>query len=143
MRSGFPATRSPFRQRVPKTTCPRKIVKTAPPSTLGDRRPSVPGRKTADGNVGRASFIADGFYWADRERPADVIVWANGFRPDLAHLQPLHLREPDGTIAVDGTRSVKEPALHLLGNGDWTGPGSATIIGVGRTARAGEEGLFA
>ncbi|HPX38602.1 MAG TPA: hypothetical protein PLE49_18120 [Mycobacterium sp.] len=25
--------------------------------------------------------------------------------------------------------------LHLLGYGDWTGPGSATLIGVGRTAR--------
>ena len=78
----------------------------------------------------------DGVYWADREQRADVIVWATGFRPSLAHLRPMHLREPDGTIAVEGTRAVKEPALHLLGYGDWTGPGSATLIGVGRTARA-------
>jgi cation diffusion facilitator CzcD-associated flavoprotein CzcO len=78
----------------------------------------------------------DGVYWANREQRADVIVWATGFRPSLAHLRPMHLREPDGTIAVEGTRAVKEPALHLLGYGDWTGPGSATLIGVGRTARA-------
>lgn len=78
-------------------------------------------------------------YWSDREQRADVIVWATGFRPALAHLRPLQLRELDGTIAVDGTRAVKEPALHLLGYGDWTGPGSATLIGVGRTARAAVE----
>lgn len=85
---------------------------------------------------------ADGVYWADHEQHADVIVWATGFRPALAHLRPMHLREPDGTIAVDGTRAVNEPALHLLGYGDWTGPGSATLIGVGRTARAAVEELF-
>jgi hypothetical protein len=32
--------------------------------------------------------------------------------------------------------------LHLLGYGDWTGPGSATLIGVGRTARSAVEALF-
>jgi cation diffusion facilitator CzcD-associated flavoprotein CzcO len=84
-----------------------------------------------------------GVYWPDHEQRADVIVWATGFRPALAHLRPLHLREPDGAIAVDGTRAVKEPALHLLGYGDWTGPGSATLIGVGRTARAAVEVLSA
>ena len=25
--------------------------------------------------------------------------------------------------------------MHLIGYGDWTGPASATLIGVGRTAR--------
>ena len=88
----------------------------------------------------------DGIYWADggrrtHEQPADVIVWATGFRPALAHLRAMHLREPDGRIAVEGTRAVKEPALHLLGYGDWTGPASATLIGVGRTARAAVEQL--
>lgn len=28
-----------------------------------------------------------------------------------------------------------EPCLHLLGCGDWTGPASATLIGIGRPAR--------
>lgn len=38
-------------------------------------------------------------------------------------------------IATDGTRAVGEPRLHLLGYGDWTGPASATLIGVGCSAR--------
>ena len=87
-----------------------------------------------------------GVYWAARghrtyENPADVIVWATGFRPALAHLRAMQLREPDGAIGLEGTRVLKEPALHLIGYGDWTGPGSATLIGVGRTARTAVEQL--
>lgn len=78
----------------------------------------------------------DGVAWGSQHQDADAIVWATGFRPALAHLRPLTLHERDGTIAMDGTRSAKEPRLHLLGYGDWTGPGSATILGVGRTAKA-------
>ncbi|MGB6004497.1 MAG: ArsO family NAD(P)H-dependent flavin-containing monooxygenase, partial [Ornithinimicrobium sp.] len=78
----------------------------------------------------------DGIAWGPRQQDADAIVWATGFRPALAHLRPLRLHERDGTIAMSGTRVVKEPNLHLLGYGDWTGPGSATILGVGRTAKA-------
>ncbi len=50
-------------------------------------------------------------------------------------LAPLRLRDCHGRIAVEGTRAVGEPRLHLLGYGDWTGPASATLIGVGRPAR--------
>lgn len=32
-------------------------------------------------------------------------------------------------------RSVKQPHLWLAGYGDWTGPGSATLMGAARTAR--------
>jgi hypothetical protein len=39
-------------------------------------------------------------------------------------------------MLVRGTRSVREPRLWLVGYGDWTGYASATLIGVGRTARA-------
>jgi putative flavoprotein involved in K+ transport len=77
-----------------------------------------------------------GAAWADgTEEEADVVLWCTGFRPDLAHLAPLGLRGSDGHIPTAGTRSVAEPRLHLLGYGDWTGPASATLIGVGRTAR--------
>jgi len=37
---------------------------------------------------------------------------------------------------VRGTRSVAEPRLWLVGYGEWTGFASATLIGVGRSARA-------
>ncbi|MEV7184511.1 FAD-dependent oxidoreductase [Kitasatospora sp. NPDC093102] len=49
---------------------------------------------------------------------------------------PLTLRAGErGRIATTGTRAVSDPRVHLLGYGDWTGPASATLIGVGRTAR--------
>ncbi|HET6667111.1 MAG TPA: ArsO family NAD(P)H-dependent flavin-containing monooxygenase [Intrasporangium sp.] len=70
------------------------------------------------------------------ELEADVILWCTGFRPDLAHLAPLHLRGPDGRVPVNGTSAVREPRLHLVGYGDWTGLASATLIGVGLNARS-------
>ncbi|MBT2370211.1 NAD(P)/FAD-dependent oxidoreductase [Streptomyces sp. ISL-10] len=77
-----------------------------------------------------------GVAWADRTRAeADAIIWCTGFRPALSHLAPLGLRGTRGHIPTTGTRATGEPRLHLLGYGDWTGPASATLIGVGRTAR--------
>jgi len=67
---------------------------------------------------------------------ADVVVWCTGFRPALSHLAPLRLRDAKGRVAVDGTTAAEEPRLHLLGYGSWTGPASATLIGVGPTAKA-------
>ncbi|WP_344265733.1 ArsO family NAD(P)H-dependent flavin-containing monooxygenase [Streptomyces sodiiphilus] len=79
---------------------------------------------------------ADGPVWADGTRVrADAVIWCTGFRPALGHLAPLGLRRSGGLIPTDGTRSVEEPRLHLLGYGDWTGPASATLIGVGLPAR--------
>ncbi|MGW9132027.1 ArsO family NAD(P)H-dependent flavin-containing monooxygenase [Streptomyces sp. NPDC055681] len=74
--------------------------------------------------------------WADDTTvEADTIIWCTGFRPALSHLAPLGLRGPRGRIPTIGTQAVGEPRLHLLGYGDWTGPASATLIGVGRPAR--------
>ena len=86
-------------------------------------------RLTADGVVS-----SDGATLA-----ADAIIWCTGFRPALRHLRALHLATERGRPAVDGpsgTRAVAEPRLHLVGYGDWTGPASATLLGVGRSARA-------
>ncbi|KSU77928.1 FAD-dependent oxidoreductase [Pseudarthrobacter enclensis] len=62
---------------------------------------------------------------------ADVILWATGFRAELEHLAPLHLRGPGGGIAMDGTRVAAEPRVHLVGYG----PSSSTI-GANRAGRA-------
>ncbi|MEV6867826.1 FAD-dependent oxidoreductase [Streptosporangium subroseum] len=79
---------------------------------------------------------AAGVTWRDGTTVAcDAIVWCTGFRPALGHLAPLRLRASDGLIPTDGTRTLGEPRLHLLGYGDWTGPASATLIGAGRTAK--------
>ena len=81
-------------------------------------------------------LTADGVSWPDGSSSAvDAIIWCTGFRPALSHLSPLGLRGSGGHIATDGTRAIDEPRLHLLGYGDWTGPASATLIGVGRPAR--------
>ncbi len=50
---------------------------------------------------------------------ADHLVWCTGFRPALRHLRGL-LQGRTPTVA----------GLFLVGYGDWTGPGSATLAGV-------------
>ncbi len=60
---------------------------------------------------------------------ADTVIWCTGFRPALTHLTALSPRDRDGHVRG-------EALLHLLGYGDWTGPASATLIGVGPTAKA-------
>ena len=62
---------------------------------------------------------------------ADVILWATGFRAELEHLAPLHLRGPGGGIAMEGTQVAAEPRVHLVGYG----PSSSTI-GANRAGRA-------
>ncbi|MET8507775.1 ArsO family NAD(P)H-dependent flavin-containing monooxygenase [Streptomyces sp. NPDC004787] len=85
-----------------------------------------------------------GVAWADgMTSEADVIIWCTGFRPALSHLAPLGLRGPRGHIPTTGTRAIGEPRLHLLGYGDWTGPASATLIGVGRPAREAARAIAA
>jgi putative flavoprotein involved in K+ transport len=79
-----------------------------------------------------------GVGWDVHEEHVDAIIWCTGFRPALRHLAPLHLRDAAGRVVTRGpagTRAVAEPRLFLVGYGDWTGPASATLIGVGRTAR--------
>lgn len=59
---------------------------------------------------------------------ADHLVWCTGFRPALRHLR--------GLLAG---RTPTVPGLFLVGYGDWTGPGSATLAGVAPGARAAAE----
>ncbi|MFF4899931.1 NAD(P)-binding domain-containing protein [Streptomyces sp. NPDC001068] len=74
---------------------------------------------------------ADGVDWNDgRHVDADVILWATGFRAALDHLTPLRLREPGGGIRVEGTRSMVDPRVHLVGYGP-----SASTIGANRAGR--------
>jgi putative flavoprotein involved in K+ transport len=82
-------------------------------------------------------LTATGITWDDGSaQDCDAIIWSTGFRPALSHLTPLGLRDDTGRIPTNGgTQAVDEPRLHLLGYGDWTGPGSATLIGAARTAR--------
>lgn len=62
--------------------------------------------------------------------PADVILWATGFRPAVEHLAPLHLRSEHGGIRLDGTTAVADPRVQLVGYGP-----SASTIGANRAGR--------
>jgi len=78
------------------------------------------------------SIEPDGVRFADGSFvPADVILWATGFRASLDHLAPLHLREPGGGIRVDGTTVVRDPRIQLVGYGP-----SASTLGATRAGRA-------
>ncbi|MFI1092671.1 ArsO family NAD(P)H-dependent flavin-containing monooxygenase [Streptomyces sp. NPDC020917] len=110
-------------------------------ASLGDIVAVPPVREARDRGLLKADpmftrLLPGGVEWADGARAeADAIIWCTGFRPALSHLAPLQLRGQRGRIATVGTRAADEPRLHLLGYGDWTGPASATLVGVGRPAR--------
>jgi cation diffusion facilitator CzcD-associated flavoprotein CzcO len=71
-------------------------------------------------------ITATGVEWPDgRTEQVDAILWATGFRADLGHLAPLHLREPSGGIRMDGTQTALDPRIHLIGYG----PSASTIGG--------------
>ncbi|MFE9249050.1 NAD(P)-binding domain-containing protein [Streptomyces sp. NPDC007088] len=90
----------------------------------------------ADGTLDRRPMferiVPDGVVWADgRHAGADVILWATGFRPAVAHLTPLRLRGPGGGIRLEGTRVAADPRIHLVGYGP-----SASTVGANRAGRA-------
>ena len=119
----------------------RAAGQASPPISLGDivMVPSV--REARDrGSLHAVPMFTRmterGVIWPDgREEFVDAVIWCTGFRAALDHLAPLGVVEPSGRIRTAGTRSLVEPRLWLVGYGNWTGFASATMIGVGRTAR--------
>ncbi len=76
----------------------------------------------------------DGVRWADGSSAhVDDILWATGFRPDVAHLAPLHLRGEHGGIRLlpgrggpqAATTAAADPRVQLVGYG----PSASTIGG--------------
>lgn len=79
---------------------------------------------------------ADQLVWPDGHREkVDVIIFCTGFRADLRHLAAIPLPAPDGKPRTDETRSLDIPGMWFVGYGNWTGFASATLIGVGRSAK--------
>ena len=117
-----------------------------PPRSLGDVVMVPPVRAARERGVLHAEpmferFTTTGVVWPDgREEHVDAVIFATGFRPALEHLAPLGVVDARGRVAIapggSGTRAAHEPGLWLLGYGEWTGFASATLIGVGRAARA-------
>lgn len=78
-----------------------------------------------------ASIEPDGVRWVDGSfQHADAIIWATGFRAELGHLAPLHLRESGGGVAVERGRSLRDPHIFLAGFGP-----QASTIGANRAGR--------
>ncbi len=85
-----------------------------------------------------ASIEPDGVRWADgRFEPADVIIWATGFRPSVGHLAPLRLREESGGIRLIArldqhtpTTAARDQRIQFVGYGP-----SASTIGANRAGR--------
>lgn len=88
----------------------------------------------------KGRFIAmteHGVVWEDgEEENFDVIVWCTGFSCATAYLQNLGVINDGGKADTNGTQSIEVSGLWFLGYGNWTGFASATLIGVGRSARA-------
>ncbi|QGG43025.1 FAD-dependent oxidoreductase [Aeromicrobium yanjiei] len=84
-----------------------------------------------------ASIEPHGVRWGDGSfEPADVILWATGFRPAIEHLAPLRLRSPLGGIQLDGTTAVADPRVQMVGYGP-----SASTIGANRAGRTAARGV--
>lgn len=84
-----------------------------------------------------ASVEPDGVRFADGGfEPADVILWATGFRPAVTHLAPLGLRSEHGGIRLDGTTAMADPRVQLVGYGP-----SASTIGANRAGRVAARGV--
>ncbi len=119
----------------------RTAGQASPPISLGDIVMVASVRDARDRGALRAvpmftGMTERGVIWPDgREESVDAVIWCTGFRPALDHLASLGVVEPSGRIRTAGTRSLVEPRLWLVGYGNWTGFASATMIGVGRTAR--------
>ena len=121
----------------------------APPPSLGDvvmveSVKEARGRDVLGSMRPFARFTSTGVVWADgREEDVDAVIWCTGFRPALALLADLNVVQPDGRVATTGTRATALPGLWLVGYGSWTGFASATLIGVGRSARSTVEEIEA
>jgi cation diffusion facilitator CzcD-associated flavoprotein CzcO len=95
------------------------------------------GRKVLKSLRPFARFTEDSLVWADgHEEKIDVVIFCTGFRASLGHLRELNVINAEGKVDTDGTRAKLINGLWMVGYGNWTGFASATLIGVGRTAKA-------
>jgi len=92
------------------------------------------GQLQARGQIAR--ITPEGVRWKDGTAEAyDVLIWCTGFRYATQHLRGLLPMDERGMARTQGTRALDVPGLWLVGYGGWTGFASATMIGVGRTAK--------
>lgn len=71
----------------------------------------------------------------NKQLAIDAIIFCTGFRADLKFLERLPVTIKHQKIPTYGTHSRELPGLWMVGYGSWTGFASATLIGVGRSAK--------
>jgi putative flavoprotein involved in K+ transport len=82
------------------------------------------------------AFTPNEVVWSDeRKTHIDAVIWCTGFGFATEHLQNLVDVDERGRAKTENTRSTEVEGLYFVGYGNWTGFASATLIGVGRSAR--------
>ncbi len=87
-------------------------------------------------------FSTTGLVWEDgHEEKVDVVIFCTGFKSSLNHLASLQIINAEGLVPTDETKANNIEGLWLVGYGNWTGFASATLIGVGRSAKRTVENI--
>jgi putative flavoprotein involved in K+ transport len=93
-------------------------------------------RKALKSNGSINRLTTAGTVWNDGlEEPFDEIIWCTGFGFATQYLKGLVNLDDSGKTQTVNTRSSLVDGLWLVGYGNWTGFASATLVGVGRSAR--------
>lgn len=77
-----------------------------------------------------------------QEYKLDALIFCTGFRNAIDYLSALPITIRHDKVHTNHTRSRELPSLWMVGYGSWTGFASATIIGVGRTAKTTVEEII-
>ncbi|OHX65073.1 ArsO family NAD(P)H-dependent flavin-containing monooxygenase [Flammeovirga pacifica] len=81
------------------------------------------------------TFYEQGIVWENNEKENfDAVIWCTGFKPNFSFFKSLNIVQ-DHKIETEGTKIIGYDGLWAVGYGDWTGYASATIYGVGKTAK--------
>ena len=84
-----------------------------------------------------ASFTERGVTLNDgRQFDLDSVIFCTGYLPAIDYLKQLNISFRHHKVDTHGTRSRELEGLWMVGYGSWTGFASATVIGVGRSAKA-------
>ncbi|XOV94256.1 MAG: ArsO family NAD(P)H-dependent flavin-containing monooxygenase [Bacteroidota bacterium] len=120
----------------------KKQGKEYQPPSLGDIVMVPPVKEARERGVFRKTlrpflrFTKSGLEWEDgNQEKVDVVIFCTGFKSSLIHLSDLDIVSIEGRADTLGTKSKAISGLWFVGYGNWTGFASATLIGVGRSAK--------
>lgn len=119
----------------------KKQGKEYTPPSLGDIVMTPPVQEAYDRKVYKSRgttshFKSQSVVFSDgSEVDVDAVICCTGFRSDFSHFKTIDIKDNRGRVPVKNNQSTKCKGLFFVGHGNWTGFASATLIGVGRTAK--------